>query len=92
MCASFVFERVAGAGVVVATVGVVDCNDAALVILSTISFPTRSPVASVVFCSAHFEIVLNAPVADLFVSRSFWPYLMLRFLLSLFAKEKIHSS
>ena len=64
------------------------CNGA-LVILSAILFPTRSPVASAVFWSTRFEAVVSAFVANFFVmSRSFCPYLMLRFLPMFFAKDK----
>lgn len=52
MCASSVCGGVAGTAVAVTSKDVVDFNDVALVILSTIFFPVRSPVASAVFCSA----------------------------------------
>ena len=42
------------------------CGDVfeTLVILSTILFPIKSPVASAVFSIAYFETVLRASVAD----------------------------
>ena len=58
--------------------------DAALVILSEILFPTRSPVASAVFWSALFEAVVSASVAKFFLMpRIFCPYILQRI--------KIHS-
>ena len=54
----------------------------ALVILSAISFPSKSPVASAVFWIALFEAVLSASVADYLTwSRSFWLYLLVKILL-----------
>ena len=55
-----------------------------LVILSTILFPIKSRVASAVFSIAYFEAVLRASVADFLAwTRSFWLYLLLKFLLTL---------
>ena len=46
-----------------------------LVILSAILLPTKSPVASAVFCIAFLEAVFIASVADfLAISTSFFPY------------------
>ena len=50
--------------------------------LSAILLPIKSPVASAVFWIALFEAVLSASVADCLAwSRSFWFYLLLKFLL-----------
>ena len=49
-----------------------------LVLFSAILLPTKSPVASAVFCIAHLEAVFIASVADfLAVSTSFFSYLLL---------------
>ena len=48
----------------------------ALVILSVMLLPIKSPVASPVFRNALFEAVFTEFVVDLFaISRSFWLYL-----------------
>ena len=61
----------------------------ASVIFSAIFFPTNSSVVSTVFWIALFEVVLRASVVNFFVvSRSFYSYLLLRFLLTFFAKGK----
>ena len=50
-----------------------------LAILSAISLPTKTPAASASWI-ALFEAVFTASVVDfLAVSRSFWPYLLLKF-------------
>ena len=49
MCASSVCGGLASVVATVAVVDVVNFNDATLVILSTVLFLTRSPVASAVF-------------------------------------------
>ena len=50
------------------------------VILLTILLPIKSPVASAVFWITLLEVVLKASVADYLAwSRSFWPYLPLKF-------------
>ena len=52
-----------------------------LVILLAILFPMKSPVASAVFWTTLFELVLRASVADCLAwSRSVWLYLLLKFL------------
>ena len=61
----------------------------ALVILSAIFLPIKSPVASAVFWIALFKAALIASSADfLALSRNFWPYLLLKFLTMFFAKDK----
>ena len=51
-----------------------------LVILSATLLPIKPPVASAVFLIALFEAVFIASVVDfLALSRSFWPYLLLKF-------------
>ena len=46
-----------------------------LVILSAILLPTKSPVASAVFCIALLEAVFTATAADfLAASKSYFPY------------------
>ena len=60
-----------------------------LVILSAILLPIKSPVASAVFWTALFEAVFIASVVDfLTVSRSFWLYLLFKFLPMFLAKDK----
>ena len=60
-----------------------------LVILSTIFLPIKTPVASAVFWTALFEAVFIASVVDILApSRSFWPYLLLKFLPLFLAKDK----
>ena len=50
-----------------------------LVILSAILLPIKSPVASAVFWIALFDAVFIASAVDfLALSRSFWPYLLLK--------------
>ena len=52
-----------------------------LVILSAILLPIKSPVASAVFWFSLFQAVFIAPAVDfLALSRSFWLYLLLKFL------------
>ena len=52
-----------------------------LVILSGTLLPTKSPDASAVFWIALANAVFIAPVVDfLALSRSFWPYLLLKLL------------
>ena len=62
-----------------------ECNSVEiLVILFAILLSLRSPVASEVFWITHFEAVFIASVEDfLALSRSFWLYLLLRFLTTL---------
>ena len=57
--------------------------------LSAILFPIKSPVASAVFWIALFETVFIAFVVGfLALSRSFWLYLLLKFLPMFLAKDK----
>ena len=70
------------------------CNSLAdffetLVILSAILLPIKSPVAFAVFWIALFDAVFIASVVGfLALSRSFWPYLLLKFLPMFLAKDK----
>ena len=51
-----------------------------IIILSAILLPTKSPIASTVFCIALLEAVVIASVADFVaVSTSFFLYLLLYF-------------
>ena len=51
-----------------------------LVILSAVLLPIKSPVASAVLWIALFDAVFMPSVVDLLaLSRSFWPYLLLKF-------------
>ena len=57
-----------------------------LVVLSAILLLIKSPVPSAVFWIALFDAVSIASVVDFLVlSRSFWPYLFLKLLATLFA-------
>ena len=59
------------------------------IILSTILLPVKSPVASAVLWIVLYEAVFTASVVDFFApSRSFWPYLLLKFLPTFLAKDK----
>ena len=60
-----------------------------LVILSAILLPIKSPVASAVFLIALFDVGFIASVVNfLALSRSFWPYLLLKLLSMFLAKDK----
>ena len=59
------------------------------VILFVILLPIKSPVAYAVFWIPLFEAVFIASVVDFIVlSRSFWLYLLLKFLSMFLAKDK----
>ena len=60
-----------------------------LVILSAILLPIKSQVASAFFWIALFDAVFVASVVEfLALSRSFWPYLMLKCVPMFLAKDK----
>ena len=60
-----------------------------LLILSTNLLPIKASVASAVFWIDLFEAVFIESVVDFSaLSRSFWPYLLLKFLPMFFAKDK----
>ena len=62
-----------------------------LVILSSILLPIKSLVVSAVFWINLFEASFYCiHCRFLALSRSFWPYLLLKFLPMFFAKDKIH--
>ena len=63
-----------------------------LVLLSAILLPIKSPVVSAVFWIALFEAVFIASVVDfLALSRSFWPFLLLKIYPCFWQKTKIHN-
>ena len=64
-------------------------NFETLVILSAILLPIKPPVDYAVFWVAVFEAIFIASVVDfLGISRSFWPYLLLKFLPMILAIDK----